>query len=531
MATVASILPVRQVAQEDEKQASWPALAAQVLLLAVPLVLVGAFLPAPVALLVTTVVVGPVVWRAPVRGVYFLVAAVVIVENFPLGYPDSLTDRIPLFANLSNVGVPGVSMSPLEVLMVEVAIIAYLRRKAVEGEASLPRGPLTRAYVAFMAVVLFTEVHGLFTGGQFKLSLWELRPQGYGFVMFLLAGSLVRNRRQVLVLGIVVMTATFFKAVLGVYRWQFTLQHSYTQTLLGHEDSYFLTLFLVSVPLLLVWARRRQVLLPLAMATPVVTICLLANNRRAGIFALAAALVVVAVMLLKSEAAIRKQVAVLLVIASAGVGVFIAANWNKQNGTSAQLVRPVRSLIDPNSISARDNSSDLYRVAEDFDLKFTFKQNPLVGLGFGMPFYTVASIADISQSYPLWNVIPHNTLLWVPMRMGIPGMVTFWGLIGVAILEAFAILRRSLDPASRATAIFAVAAVVAELMVAYGDLQLESYRNLVFLGALLGVLARMMTFPEANAGQATLTSGTEPFRTHDVDPALGVPGVAARSLR
>jgi O-antigen ligase len=144
--------------------------------------------------------------------------------------------------------------------------------------------------------------------------------------------------------------------------------------------------------------------------------------------------------------------------------------------------------VDPGA-SARDGSSDLYRAAEDYNLKYTFRQNPLIGLGFGMPFYTVAAMADISDFYPLWNVIPHNTMLWVPMRMGIPGMVTFWGLIGVAILEAFAVMRRYRDPVVRAVATVAVAAIIAELMVGYGDLQLESYRNLVFVGALLGVLA------------------------------------------
>jgi len=33
-------------------------------------------------------------------------------------------------------------------------------------------------------------------------------------------------------------------------------------------------------------------------------------------------------------------------------------------------------------------------------------------------------------------------------------------------------------------------AIVAELLVAYGDLQLESYRNLIFIGVVMGLLNR-----------------------------------------
>jgi O-antigen ligase len=499
MATMASILPLRREVENPDPIA-WVRVARDFLLLAIPLILVGAFLPAPLALLVTMIVIGPIVWKAPVRGVYFLVAAAVIVESFPLGYADSLTDRVPLFANLSNVGLPGIAMSPLEALMIEISLIALLRRRTVAGEASWPSGPIAKAYLVFMAVVLFTELHGLLSGGNFKLSLWELRPQIYGFVMFALAGSLMRNRRQMLVLGLVILCAVVLKAILGTYRWQITVNHVVPQeTILGHEDSYFMVLFVLSVLAAFVWARRRAVLVPLLVATPLVAICLLANQRRAGLFALVAAVLVMAVMLLKFELGVRKQVIILLMVASVATGIFVAANWSKSYGLSAQIVRPIRSLINP-SASARDNSSDVYRIAEDYNLKFSFKQSPLIGLGFGMPFYTVASMANISNFYPLWNVIPHNTMLWVPMRMGIPGMVGFWGLIAMAILQAFAVMRLHRDPLSRAIAVFAVAAIVAELMVADGDLQLESYRNLVFLGALLGALARLPRLREVVDG-------------------------------
>jgi len=40
------------------------------------------------------------------------------------------------------------------------------------------------------------------------------------------------------------------------------------------------------------------------------------------------------------------------------------------------------------------------------------------------------------------------------------------------------------------------AAIVAEIAVGYADLQLESYRNLIFLGVLIGILNRLPQLPE-----------------------------------
>ncbi|MBO0687621.1 MAG: hypothetical protein J2P45_31115, partial [Candidatus Dormibacteraeota bacterium] len=261
MATAAGVLSLREAAR-PARSFDWRRTAVEFLLVAVPLIVAGAFLPAPVSLLAAMVLVVPLVWKAPVRGVYFLVAAAVIVEIFPLRYPDSLTDRIPLFENLSNVGISGISASPVEVLMIEIGLLSMARARSQEGIALRPRGPLVKAYIFFAAVLLAAEVHGLFSGGDIKLSLWELRPQGYGFVMFMLAGTLVRTRRQVITLGVVTMLATALKAVLGAWRWQFTLNHSLgsRETLLAHEDSYFMGLFVVAVVVGLVYWRRRSTL-------------------------------------------------------------------------------------------------------------------------------------------------------------------------------------------------------------------------------------------------------------------------------
>src|SRR4029077_2448596 len=215
--------------------------------------------------------------------------------------------------------------------------------------------------------------------------------------------------------------------------------------------------------------------------------------RRAGVYALAAAAGVIVLLAFRFEPSLRKRIGwVAVALAVAGV-FFIASAWDKQYGVQAQLVRPIRSLVDP---SARDYSSDQYRVAETANLQLTFRTSPIVGVGFGSPFLIVYPMADISRLYSLWNVIPHNSLMWVGMRMGALGFAAFWALIGLAILEGCHVLATKREALVRAIAAFAIAAVVGEVIVGYADLQLEVYRNLIFIGVVLGVLNRLSSLPE-----------------------------------
>jgi len=198
----------------------------------------------------------------------------------------------------------------------------------------------------------------------------------------------------------------------------------------------------------------------------------------------------------------RRRVLVLALIATVIVVAFLIAFWNVQTGLIGQFVRPVRSQFDP---TQRDYLSDIYRQAENVNLQLSFQTNKLIGMGFGMPFLTVLAQADISTIYPLWNYIPHNTLLWVGVRMGLVGSVTFWALFGTALLEVCRALSVQRDRFVLALVALAGGAIVAELLVAYGDLQLESYRNMIFIGVIFGMLNVLPAlFPEPAAEKRRL---------------------------
>jgi hypothetical protein len=436
--------------------------------------------------------------RNPIRGIYLLFAAALLFEIFPLYFPDSLTDNVPFFWNLNaynSAAINGVAISPAEIAMLLALIIWLVSANRSTGQR-VPSGRLVVAYTIYILVVLLAEIRGLLSGGDLNISLWELRPQAYGFVMFILAASLIRERSQLLRLAGIFFAAVGLKAFIGLYRYFVTLGGSLggRESMLSHEESFFLALFLIGVVVALIWYRRWKFLLILIAMSPLVGLALLENRRRVGMLALWVGLVVLALIAVRFESVMRKQLIVVSAVLAVGAGAFVVIYWDHTYGTIGEIVRPIHSQFLPDQ---RDAQSDAYRLAENANLMVSFQSSPLVGIGFGRPMAYVFPMADISSVYPLWNFIPHNTILWIGMRMGTVGLIAFWALIGMAILAAARQMHVRTDPLLRGIAAFAIVVIVAELVVAWGDLQLENYRNMMFVGTILGIIDALPRVPDA----------------------------------
>lgn len=451
--------------------------------------------PPAVGLLLALVLVAPWVIVQPVRGLQMLLAAAVVIEMYPLMFPDSFTDRILFWQNLGNSGLNGVSASPAELLM-GVVLVAAFARAGPQVRARVIKGRMSVPYLIFLGAVIMGEVHGMLNGGDLNKSLWELRPQVYGFIAFVAASLLIRNREDIVTLAVIVAAGIFVKAVVGDIRYFIVLNHNLGahETVLGHEDSFFLALMPMGIVALLIWNGWSRHVAFLGVACVVVMAALLANERRAGIAALIGGITTIAVLAIRYNARRRRRVLVFTILAAVAATAFLIAFWNDQYGLIGQLVRPIRSQFDP---TYRDYLSNIYRQAENVNLQLSFQTNKVIGMGFGMPFLTVLTQADISYIYPLWNYIPHNTLLWVGVRMGLVGSIAFWGLFGVALLEVCRAMSVQKDRLVLLIVSIAGGAIVSQILVAYADLQLESYRNMFFIGTVFGLLNVLpFLFPE-----------------------------------
>lgn len=448
---------------------------------------IGIFLNAAIATLLIVIGLATWLWRAPARGLYLMAACCALVQTGDLNFADSLTDRIPLWINLdsSGSGIP-IGLSPFDVILGTVIVIAALRG-LFAGRLRLSAGRLNAPYYIYGGVLIFGLLNGLMTGGKLNMAEWALRPQFYGLLVFVVTTALLRERRQLVVLLIVFLTAEMITAILGDWRYLVTLQRniSSVNSLLAHEDSYFLLLFLVALGVILVWARRAGTRLLLLLA-PVVILALIENNRRTGIDAAGISFILFMALVIRYRPDMRKYTIPIGATLAAAYGAFVAASWNVQYGTRSELVSPVKSALGQDT-GLRNSSSDAYRIAENFNLVFTFHLSPITGWGLGKDFLQVAPMVNLGNSYSLYLLLPHNSLLWVPMALGAVGMIAFWALVGTGLMESINAIRIPNDRLLQAVGVFCACGIVAELVFAYADLQLMNPRNMVTFGILLGI--------------------------------------------
>jgi cell division protein FtsW (lipid II flippase) len=235
---------------------------------------------------------------------------------------------------------------------------------------------------------------------------------------------------------------------------------------------------------------RPQLYAALLIVAPVL-VALTANKRRADYVALLVGFIVAWALVIVAKPHARKGLIIALVIFAVLIAGYVAAFSN----ASGILAEPARAIISIYHPDPRDALSNLYRTIENYDLKYTAKLNPL-GLGFGKEFFQPYVLPNILAGDPYYLYIPHNTIYWVWMRLGVIGFCALWYLIAAIIVRGCLIVRQLRDRYLQLVAIYVVAITFMEVFVAYADYQLSFYRNVIYLGLMVGVLMKLPSLEE-----------------------------------
>lgn len=438
--------------------------------------------------------------RWPIFGFYTLLACAVVVEQDPLPYP-IFTDHLYIFSWPAQF--QGAPERPIGFLAIFILLLVIIQRLAGRKGAALRLGPLILPFLVLIVGVTIGVVHGLSSGGDGRIIVLEVRPFWYLFINYLLAYNLVSEKRHVLGLLWITVVGTFIKALQGVYIVLGPLggHISGQNEIMAHEQSFFFVLVLLLI-LLCMWLDRLRWLLWVAlMSTPFLIVALLANNRRADY----AAFLIGAVCAWAFALVVQPQRRASLIVGMCFTFMFLGAYvliFQHVSGAVGAPANAIVSILHPSAADIRDQSSNMYRYIEDFDLMFTEKQSPLLGYGFGRPFMQPIVLPNIISLDPYYLYIPHNTVLWVWMRLGPLGFGALFYLLGSFVVRSGIIARTIRDRDLQLVAIFAVAVVMIEIPLAYGDYQLFFYRNIFYLGLLMGLLARLPAIDQKLAEQA-----------------------------
>jgi O-antigen ligase len=427
-----------------------------------------------------------ITWRWPAAGVAMLVVLALSFEEYPsIAGLKTVTESVPIFKSLAvGAGLSGLVVNPAELIIATVAL-TWIAKAAAQGTLNVPRSHLAAGIGLVVVAVVAAELHGLASGGNLTASLWELRPWAYLACLYLLAAQLFVSRSHLQALLWTLVIASGVKGGEGAARYLLALRGANppAANVLAHEEAVFLGIFILLAGALWLFGikgRLRQVATALL---PIVVFADLVNNRRTAYVILGAGLAILLAVAWVRSPLRRWMVGGIAVALLAVTALYLPVFWNR-SGVLAEPASAIRSAVDPNQ---RDAASDLYRVIENIDLGIDIHATTPFGLGFGKPIPTTIALPNLSNIDAFIAYEPHNTILYLWLRLGILGAVAFWWMVAAAVIAACRVARFA-DRSIAIVGILALLVLAAYLIEGWYDQGLVSLRVAIVTGAALGAL-------------------------------------------
>ncbi len=219
------------------------------------------------------------------------------------------------------------------------------------------------------------------------------------------------------------------------------------------------------------------------LLVPPLLMGMVANNRRLAWVELGVALVTLLVMMPRNS--FKRAMLRGLVVATPIIALYAAAGWN--SGSSAfKPAAVLRSMVE-----SKSDSSSLSRDVENFNLVMTLAQGLVLGPGFGHEYVETMKGDDISEVFPQYRYIPHNSLLGLWAFGGIIGFIGFSALIACGIFLAARCFRAARTHSDRVAAFVSLSVVAVYLIQAYGDMGAFSWLADFLAAAALAVVGKL----------------------------------------
>ena len=451
-----------------------------VLVVALPLVaLAWASAPSFAAPLLAVVVLVCVAWMIrPIVALCATVLTALIGDIFSLPW-------YPVTKNLSSIESmmfvsTGAGISPLE-MSLAAGLLALIGRYLWLGRSTIRVGALAPPLALFTLFAFVSFVYGRSTGGDLKVALFQLRPFAYLPIVYLLVTSNCRTAKQYVALYVSILVGIVVHSLLSLNAYLSTApaNRPTKELVVEHGAALRMNLLLISAIAACLFrgtsARVRAALL--CGSVPVLWVYFLAQ-RRAAIVALVIALLVLTMALFVRQRRTFWKIVPAATIVLVG---YVGAFWNSE-ASAAFPAQAVKSVVSPEAVSDRNQSSDLYRIAETFDLRYTIHSSPLRGIGLGQPFLQPIQLPDL-EGFEFRLYIPHNSILWIWVAMGAGGFVTMIYLFAAGSREAARDLRTA--PAGVSLLIACVPLYIPMFAIfAFVEISWDA-RNLLMLGIAL----------------------------------------------
>lgn len=440
------------------------------------------------------------IWRAPLRySILTLMFFAFTLEN-PNELPANGYWQSPLFpigtimfVHIKNMtSVSFLFLSGMEYLLIFLGLVALVRRSTGSkidqaGRVPTPQ-PLLRLALVSLTSTLLVWLHGLATGGDFSKSLWQVEKVIYLPIVFLVCSVGLRGSKDHVALGKVLLTAAAYRACFAFYVKQTVVVPVDPNTgeailayATSHHDSMLFASACVLLLLLIVERAGKRFVRLAALLLPLLVVGMISNNRR--MVWVQIGLVFFTLYLATPPNPIKRKVKKILLYLSPLIAAYFVVGWNSKAGIfkGAQMAR---SVVEPST-----DASSLWREIENYDILFTFRSAPILGHGYGHPFWEIIPLPAVG--YDLEQYCPHNSILglWAFCGyFGFTGLVLLWAAGAYFAMRAYHASRVPLD---RTAAVLCLGAVIIYMVQCYGDMGLGSWTGVFILGPSIAVAGKL----------------------------------------
>lgn len=398
------------------------------------------------------------------------------------------------------VHLPGLAVTGMELFLAFLLVVRIHRRITGESVDDVGQvraaGVLRDFLVLYVAGVLFSEMLGLARG--LPLAPWKLRNLLHPILLALLFLAAYRGPRDHALLGRLVVLSACVRAVLAVIVQRIAIQETGGKwaTATSHGDSILFAVATLIVAADLLERPDRRRLLRAALVLPILLVGALENGRR--IVWVMIGLTVVFVYLVSPMRRWKRSVTRVLLVIGPVLLLYFAVGWNR-GGRIFGPVQTARSLVD----TSRDRSA-YWREVEMFNIALSMRVRPLLGLGLGGEYSEFMPNDNIADAYPEYRQWPHNTVLGLLLLMGLFAFTATWVLLPLVVFFSVRSFRMAADPEHRVAAIGCLGAVIACLVMAYGDTGAHYPQYKVLAALAIAVSAKLAVATGAWSARAPL---------------------------
>jgi hypothetical protein len=448
------------------------------------------WLLAPICLLLAWFAIA----RAPLKHTMLTLMFFALVLENPSENPGNNQWQTPfsqigalMLSHLKTVVGGWMFFSGMDLMLVAATVVALLRRKQ-RGGIGTPT-PMLRLALLTYATIVFTYMLGKWRGGDGTFAVWQIDRVMYLPTIFLLCQAAFTGPKDYLAVGKVALAASGWRAAQAIYvravvpsdidplTGESTMPYATT-----HNDSMLFALgAVILLALLLERAGKKAKRLTLLLL-PLLLGGMLANNRR--LVWVEIILVFATVYLMTETSPFKRKLNRAILFALPLVGAYVAAGWFSAGTGIFKPVHMIRSAVDSSA-----DTSTAWRDLENFNLVFTLRNFPLMGVGYGHEFWEMWPMPPVE--YSLERYVPHNSILGILCYGGMLGWMGITSLWVGGIYFGIRAYHFCKEPLEKAAALASFGSILIYYLQCFGDMGLGSWTGVYIVAPSMAIACKL----------------------------------------